>query len=68
MPYRKKFIISIYDMDDQLITVLDNIKEFARLFDKTYDQARFVLSSMFMNKSTYFYYNKKRYYASFIED
>lgn len=55
-------------MDDQLITVLDNIKEFARLFDKTYDQARFVLSSMFMNKSTYFYYNKKRYYASFIED
>ncbi|MGE4572206.1 MAG: hypothetical protein AB7E09_05615 [Candidatus Izemoplasmatales bacterium] len=68
MLYKKKFIISIYDKNDQLITVVDNVFEFARLFNKTYEQAHAILSRIFLKKRQSFYHNNEKLFIAFIED
>jgi hypothetical protein len=68
MLYRKKYIISIYDLNDQLITIFDDVGDFANFFNKTPNQAKHILSRLFLKKSKTFYHRKKKYTASFIRD
>lgn len=68
MLYRQKYIISIYDKHDQLITVLDNAREFANYYEKTIDQAHSTLSRLFLKKRNSFYHENKQYFVAFIEN
>lgn len=68
MLYKNRFIISVYDEYDQLISVLDNAKDFAFMFDKSIDQAHTILSRLFHKKTTSFYHNSKQLFIAFIED
>ncbi|QLY40553.1 hypothetical protein HF295_06705 [Hujiaoplasma nucleasis] len=66
--YKGKFIISIYDKYDNLVTVLDNAREFAFLFDKSFNTATSLLSKLFHKKILSFYHHKTMLKAFFIED
>ena len=65
--YRKKYIISIYDEYDRLITVLDNILDFAIYFRKKYDRSRYILAKLFTKKQKSFYYKNNQLFIYFIE-
>lgn len=66
--YRGKFIISIYNENDDLIAVCDNAADFARLFNKSLKVSISMLSKLFNKKLLSFYSDHHRYKAVFIED
>ena len=68
MGYRSKYLISIYDNNDQLVTVLDNAKEFASFTKKTPGQAKTTLSKLFRKQRKGFFIDKNKFTVSFIQD
>ena len=66
--YKGKYIISIYDQYDDLVTVCDNAQQFAYLFGKNYDTAGSILSKLFNNKVHFFKHQEKLLKAFFIEN
>lgn len=48
--YKQKYLIAIYNLDDDLIAVVDNYKELAEFMGKTVEQAQSALSRRFSPK------------------
>lgn len=72
MFYKKKYLIAVYDLDECLIAVLDNISDFAKFLGKNYDQARSLISHRFgpngqLNPQTPIYIGKRRFKIHLID-
>lgn len=64
--FKNKFLISTYDQDE-LLSVTDNIKEFAAIYDKEYHTARSIISRIFNKKqNNVFYFKGKKLSLYFI--
>jgi hypothetical protein len=73
MLYKNKYLIAIYDLDDALVAVLDNVAELAKFLGKNNDQARSMLGHRFgpngqLNSQTPIYIGKRRFKIHLIEE
>jgi|GEM_PF-3910109 len=66
--YKKKYLIAVYDQNDDLVTVCENAKDFAEFFERTEGLAHSILSRLFLKKRKSFFHNKKRLHIRYIED
>lgn len=57
--YRKKFAISVYDSDDDLVFTVDSINEFAKMIAKPYEVAKAYLQKLFNMKNARLRYQGK---------
>ena len=69
MLYKGKYLIGIYSLlseGEQLLVLLDNAREFAKLMNISYNNASAILSKMFNHKADKFIYRGKIRTISFI--
>lgn len=54
--YKKEYLIAVYDTDDNLVGVCDNVKEFAKTYQKDELIAGNIVNRISMGKRQTFYY------------
>jgi hypothetical protein len=65
--YKKNYLISVYDSEDNLIAICDNAKEFAQRFDMERGIADSTISRIKKGERNCFIYKNKKYFIYFIE-
>lgn len=58
--YKKEYIIAVYDTEDTLVGVCDNIKEFARIYHRSYDVAASIIGRINRGERKTFYHGDKQ--------
>lgn len=66
--YKDKYLISIYNDNDELITTLDNANEFSCFLEKPLGAAKSILTHIYHDRKKKFYIDKQKYYVHFIEN
>jgi len=57
--YKKKYILGVYDLEDNLVTVCDNVRDFANYFDKRVHDAASIVSRQFRGvRKAFLYHNR----------
>ncbi len=65
--YKNKFLLSIYDQEDQIIAVLDNVREFSSMFQIPLNSAYVIARRFQKGEQKNFYYQGKRLQLYFTE-
>ena len=71
MLYKNKYLIGIYSLlseGEQLLALVDNANQFAKLMDISYNSASAILSKIFHHKTNYIVYQGRIRTLEFIED
>jgi len=70
--YKKRYLLAIYDMEDFLVTVCENVQDFAIYFNKKVHDAHSIVSRQFLNIRQGFIYDgpfgKEKLKIIFVED
>ena len=70
--YKKRFILAIYDLEDNLVTVCENVSDFAKYFNKSTIDCHSIISRQFLKKRESFRYRgsfgHERLKIIFVED
>ena len=65
--YKRKYILALYDKDDELVTVLDDGREFAAYMGYGYDEGYEILNGLMKGKRDKCYLDGKPIYVYFID-
>ena len=65
--YKKAKLISIYDEDDNLVAVCDNVREFAKVFGMIQRDADSTISRIAKCERSYFLHNDEKLFIYFID-
>lgn len=65
--YKKAKLISIYDEDDNLVAVCDNVREFAKVFGMIQRDADSTISRIAKCERSYFLHNDEKLFIHFID-
>lgn len=64
--YKNKYLIAIYDRDDDLVGLFDNVKDFATRYNFKYEYAFQKLRRVIKGKRKKFYYKNTSYTITLI--
>jgi len=55
--YKKGYLIAVYNQQDQLVAICDNVDEFANMFNKAKSTAKTIIHKIAERKQTTFFTN-----------